>query len=213
MPFWKIFNAIKEKNNVSFLCRSSEAGSKNRKRDLRVLLFILSILVLWSVFFHYYSPREVVESLGVNNVYLFVFLLAAIGGVSTFTSTTFYSTIVALAAGGADPIFLGLFASIGLTLGDLLFYYVGKKGKGCMPQRYEKYVRRLSELVKDAGDALVAIIIFGYSLTPLPSDALAITLAVSGYPLKKMVPPLLLGNFVLILIISKLSQIGFEFLI
>ncbi|AFV25354.1 hypothetical protein Mpsy_3155 [Methanolobus psychrophilus R15] len=53
------------------------------------------------------------------------------------------------------------------------------------------------QLVKDAGDKNIVLLIFVYSLTPLPSDILAIGLALAGFPLKKMVLPLLIGNFVL----------------
>jgi hypothetical protein len=54
------------------------------------------------------------------------------------------------------------------------------------------------------------LLIFVYSLTPLPGDILAIGLALAGFPLKKMVPPLLIGNFVLILVLAELAIYGYQ---
>lgn len=187
--------------------------SKNKKQDRMIFILIFVFIVFWSILFYYSSPKEIVYEIGIENVYVLVFLLAAIGGVSVFTSTGFYVTIITLSAGGANPIYLGLFASIGLTIGDLLFYYFGSKGKKCIPNRYAWGIERVSRYMDNIKDKYIVILIFSYSLTPLPSDVMALSLAVAGFPLKKIIPPLLFGNFTLISVLSALSQIGFKLLI
>jgi membrane protein YqaA with SNARE-associated domain len=171
-----------------------------------LVLFIFA----WSVFLIYHPPEEIVGYLGVHNTYLAVFLLAAIGGVSAFTSTSFYTALITISLGGVNPVYIALFASVGLTVGDIVFYVVGKKGKQCVPSKYGKHIGRFLQFVKDAGDKKVVLLIFLYSLTPLPSDILAIGLALAGFSLKKMVPPLLIGNFVLILMLAELAIYGYQ---
>lgn len=185
---------------------------QNKDHDRIIIILIFTFIVFWSILLYYYPPSEIVSKVGVHNVYVFAFLLAMIGGVSAFTSTSFYITLITLSAGGADPVYIGVFASIGLTLGDLLFYYLGKKGKQYIPERYGWGIRKLSSYVQKIKDRYIGVLIFTYSLTPLPSDILALTLAVIGYPLKYMIIPLLLGNFALISIMATISQIGFNFL-
>ncbi|WP_292484872.1 VTT domain-containing protein [Methanohalobium sp.] len=185
---------------------------QNKNHDRVIIILIFTFIVFWNILLYYYPPSEIVSKVGVQNVYILAFLLAMIGGVSAFTSTSFYITLVTLSAGGADPVYMGVFASIGLTLGDLLFYYLGKKGKQYIPERYGWGMRKLSSYVQKIKDRYIGVLIFTYSLTPLPSDLLALTLAVIGYPLKYMIIPLLLGNFALISIMATLSQIGFNFL-
>lgn len=182
----------------------------NSNESIRIIWIMVLFIILWSVLLYFYPPEVIVEMLGVHNIYLLVFLLAAIGGVSTFTSTTFYTTLITIALGGVNALWVALFASIGLTLGDMLFYYLGTRSKGCVRGRYGHYVGKLIVQFDRFGDNIVMMLIFLYSLTPLPSDILAIALAIVEFPFRKMVAPLLIGNFALIVLLIELSRLGYS---
>ncbi|MBP2029112.1 membrane protein YqaA with SNARE-associated domain [Methanohalophilus levihalophilus] len=192
------------------MCTISRDGVSDRGRNIHFLFIALFLILIWSIILFYYSPAEIVESFGVHNIYLFVFLLAMIGGVSTFTSTTFYTVLITLALGDVNPILMALFASIGLTFGDLVFYYLGSKGRQCIPGKYERTVFRLTTWMEKIDDRVTMLIIFLYSLTPLPSDIIAIALAVAGFPFRKMIFPLLAGNFTLIILLVELAKLGYS---
>ncbi|WP_370571789.1 VTT domain-containing protein [Methanomethylovorans sp.] len=212
MPPEDNINGPASSEKSTTFCILTEDAVSIRKRDIMIVRLLILFIFAWSVFLVYYPPEEIVGYLGVHNTYLVVFLLAAIGGVSAFTSTSFYTALVAISLGGVDPIYIAIFASVGLTFGDIVFYVVGKKGKQCVPSKYGKHIGRFLQLVKGAGDKNVVLLIFVYSLTPLPSDILAIGLALAGFPLKKMVPPLLIGNFVLIIVLAELAIYGYQLL-
>ncbi|TGC06654.1 VTT domain-containing protein [Methanolobus halotolerans] len=197
-------------DGASYACTLKEDSGTSRKRDLIIAVALILFIVVWTVFLLYHPPEEIVGFLGVNNTYMVVFLLAATGGVSAFTSTSFYTALITISLGGVDPIYLALFASVGLTLGDIVFYFVGKKGRQCFPQKYERYINMFFQLVEKVSDRTIIAVIFFYSLTPLPSDILAIVLAILGFPLKKIVPPLLIGNFALILVLAELARYGYR---
>lgn len=201
---------IRRKSYFSNFCKISADIDSNRKRNIRLLALLSLLILAWLVVLFYYSPNEIVESLGVHNVYAFVFLLAMIGGVSTFTSTTFYTALITLALGDVNPVWLALFASIGLTFGDLFFYYLGSKGRQCVPGKYENNVFRLTRWMEKIDDKITMLLIFFYSLTPLPSDIIAIALAIAGFPFRKMILPLLAGNFTLIILLVELSKLGYS---
>lgn len=192
-------------------CTLANDATSSRRKDIMVAGLLLMIILAWSVLLIYYPPEKIVEFLGVQNTYLVVFLLAAIGGVSAFTSTSFYTALVTISLAGITPIYLALFASVGLTLGDIVFYILGKKGKSCVTPNYGNYINGLLQFVEKVSDRAIMILIFFYSLTPLPSDILAIVLAIVGFPLKKMIPPLLAGNFALTLILAELAIYGYQF--
>lgn len=182
----------------------------NENGSMRPVLFIVLFIISWSILLHYYSPEDIINFIGINNVYTFIFLMALVGGVSTFTSTTFYTTLITLSVGGVNTIIVALLASIGLTLGDMLFYYLGSQSKQCIKKRYENKINRFVSYFEKTGDTIVMVMIFLYSLVPLPSDILAITLAIAEFPFKKMIIPLLLGNFTLIVILVELSKLGYS---
>ncbi len=196
-----------EKDHEITVCPDYES-----KGNMRIIWLIILFIVSWSLLLYYYSPREIVNMLGVHNIYVFVFLMAAIGGVSTFTSTTFYATLVTIALGGVNTILVALFASVGLTLGDILFYYLGAKSKHCIKGRYASHVLYITKKIDNIGDRMIMVLIFLYSLTPLPSDIIAISLAIVEFPFKKMVLPLFIGNFTLIIILAELSKLGYSFI-
>lgn len=192
-------------------CSLADHTASSGKRDIAIVTLLILFIVAWSVFLIYNPPEKIVGFLGVENTYLVIFLLAAIGGVSAFTSTSFYAALVTISLGGVNPVFLALFASVGLTVGDIVFYAIGKKGKNCAMPNYGKYIDRPLRLVEEVSDTTIMALIFFYSLTPLPSDILAIALAILGFPLKKMIPPLLVGNFALTLILAELAVYGYQF--
>ncbi|WP_406661721.1 VTT domain-containing protein [Methanolobus sp. ZRKC3] len=191
-------------------CDTGKCTHSNDKRNIRIIGLIVLFIFSWSILLFYHPPGEIVDMLGVRNVYIFIFLLALIGGVSTFTSTTFYTTLIAISLGGVSSIWVALFASVGLTFGDMLFYYLGMKCKQCIKGKYSVYVSYLTKKMEQFDDRITMLLIFFYSLTPLPSDIIAIALAIVGFPFKKMIVPLLVGNFTLILILVEISKFGYS---
>ncbi len=191
-------------------CETGECSGSNNKRNITIIGSIFLLVVLWSIFLIYYPPAQIIERLGVRNTYTFIFLMSLIGGVSTFSSTTFYTTLIAISLGGVNSMWLSLVASAGLTFGDMFFYYLGMKCKKCIKGKYEVYVSRLIKRMQHLDERLIMLLIFLYSLTPLPSDIIAIALAIVGFPFKKMIIPLFTGNFTLIIIIVEISKFGYN---
>jgi membrane protein YqaA with SNARE-associated domain len=176
-----------------------------------IFVLIALFIVLWSIFFSFYTPEQIVTMLGVQNVYIFVFLLSIIVGVSVFTTTLFYTSLVAISFGGVSLVWVSLLASIGLLSGDLVVYYFSKTGSQCVPEKYGGIIVRLIEWTKKYSDNKIILVIFFYSLTPLPSDAISIFLGVTSFPIRKMVIPLVLGKFILILVFLELVMLGYSF--
>lgn len=182
-----------------------------REKSRRIFLVIALAVVLWSVFLSLYDPVQIVKMLGVRNAYIFVFLLAMIGGVSLFTTTLFYTSLIAISFSGVDPVWLSLSASTGLLSGDLVIYHLSRTGSQCIPERYGSIVARLRRRTEKYSDGKMIILIFFYSMTPLPSDAISIVLGISSFPIRKMVLPLILGKSMLILVLMELAMLGYSY--
>jgi membrane protein YqaA with SNARE-associated domain len=200
----------KSENSASLDDETESCPLNNENGTMRPVIFIVLFIISWSVLLYYYSPEDIVNFVGIENVYAFIFLIALVGGVSTFTSTTFYTALITISLGGVNTITVALLASIGLTIGDLLFYYLGSQSKKCIKERYESKINRFVSYMERTGDTIVMFLIFLYSLAPLPSDILAIALAIVEFPFKKMIVPLLVGNFILIVALVELSKLGYS---
>lgn len=185
--------------------------SFDRKKSMPVFVLIAFFIVLWSILLNFYTPEQIVTILGVHNVYIFVFLLAIIVGVSVFTTTLFYTSLVAISFGGVNLVWVSLLASLGLLSGDLVVYYFSKTGSQCVPEKYEGIIVRLIKWTKKYSDNKIILLIFLYSLAPLPSDAISIFLGISSFPIRKMVLPLVLGKFIMIFVLLELVTLGYNF--
>ena len=107
---------------------------------LGVLLFVLA----WILIINFISPDAIVAKIGARNGYIILFLISAIGGVSSATASSYYLAVSVLAAGGLNPILLGIIGGVGVTIGDSLFFLLGRKGQ----QFSTKKLHEKSEKIK-----------------------------------------------------------------
>ena len=174
-----------------------------------IFILLLAFFLAWGYFLSTYGAEEIVQSLGIKNVYLAVFIASSIGGVSTIFAGSFYATIITFALGGLDPVVLGLIAGIGATLFDSIFFYVGLKGRDVLAGHWRDRALLFSAWLQRQNNLVVAIVIFLYAgFTPFPKDLLVVALAIGNHPYRKMIPPLLLGNVFLVSLIAHFTLQG-----
>jgi membrane protein DedA with SNARE-associated domain len=98
-----------------------------------------------------YLLHHLWQRLGYRILILVAFLVSAVCGFSSITSTTFYVTIGALAKGVASPLFVGLAGGTGVCLSDSIFYYVISKGSSVIYKHLKKFENFVEK--KDEQDA------------------------------------------------------------
>lgn len=174
---------------------------------------ILFAIVAWSILLVYVSPREIVEAIGVRNIYILVFAVAAIGGLSSFTGPSLYALVATAAAGGSDPLLLAAIGGIGIFISDGVFYAVARYGRRVALKYWEEPVEKLREWSERLPQWVIYGGVFVYTgLTPLPNDVLIIALAFSEQRFKKVAPFLLAGDIVLVGIVAYAAQAGYRLL-
>lgn len=170
-----------------------------------IIKFILALLVLVGIiiFLSYVGPARIISFLGFKNVYLIVFVLGIIGGVSAFSASGFYATVFSLALGGANPFVLALFSAPGVLIGDFIFWYLGVQGRKTINEEYNRYLLKFSSWLSRKPKWFMPIVVYVYTgLTPFPGDFLMFTLAVLNYKFRQILIPTLLGNYTLALFVS-----------
>ncbi len=165
----------------------------------RFLAFISIIvfIVFWSLLVYFIGPEEIIQKIGAENGYILIFLIALFGGVSTFTSPSYFAALITFAVGGLNPLFLGIFSGIGVAFGDALFFYLGVQARKVAFNRggSKNILERFAHWIEGRSQHSIPILIFFYSgFTPLPNDVLAISLAFANYSFKRFFIAVLLGN-------------------
>lgn len=150
-----------------------------------------------SIYFYFYSsPEQLVEWVGVENSYFLIFVLALLGGLTTFSGVPYHLVLITLAIGGLDPLPLGLSAAVGVILGDTTSYFVGYSGGEVMPSRVQRIVHRVY-IYTDGYPKLLQVFFFSFAaLTPISNDFIVISAGIAKYPFWKVMIPLAFGNLI-----------------
>lgn len=161
---------------------------------LRIALLIVFVSV--SLFFFYSSPEKLILLIGVKNAFIMIFVLAFVGGLTTFSGVPYHAVLVLLASGGLDPFLLGLSAAIGVMLGDTTSYFLGYSGRDVLPPVVKRILQRFFAFCLNHQKILpIAFFLYG-SFVPFSNDFIVISMGLARYPFWKVMIPLGLGNLV-----------------
>jgi len=172
-----------------------------------LLLFIFFIACL--VLLYFVPSEDIVRTIGVDNTYLVLFFFGIFAGFSSLTGGSFYAAVATFAAGGSNPIILGLAGGLGLFISDSIFYYVALRGIQIIRKKWNRLPEKIAAWVNARNQWLVLGFVYAYAaFIPVPSDILLGALAISDYPYKKFAPYLLVGDLTLALLIAALASFG-----
>jgi hypothetical protein len=177
--------------------------SRRRRNALFALIALIAFIIGWGILLHRVGADGIVARIGVRNGYLIAFLMASAGGLSTATSVPLYPTLATFAAGGLEPLLLGLAAGTGLSIGDSLFFLIGLEGRRASSGRLEDRLQRMSAWFDRRPRLALRLAIFAYAgLTPFPNDVMVMTLAASGVRYRLILPSLVTGNLTLATLVA-----------
>jgi len=174
---------------------------------LVLAIFLISLIIL----LYFINPEEMVNKIGVRNGYILAFVVSFFGGFSAGGSISFISLLIILVTGGMNPIYLGLVSGISLSIGDIMMFYVGSKGRKLVKGKWDQKIDKIANLFKKKKwlrKMIPAIAYIYMSLTPLPNDILLLFLAAIEYPVKKMSTIIILGDITFALIVTILASRG-----
>lgn len=194
------------------MCKSFSLVKKLKSKVLFVCFLLF--FVVWTFFVYKFSPESIIDSMGIENSYFVVFVLALFGGISILFPIPYYLFVMTFAAGGSNPFLLGIFAGIGLTLGDSTSYLFGRHGKNIIPEKYNKFSKKiLDKLTLYPGWLRAFVILIWGSIVPLPSDILTIPLGLMEYSYKKLIIPLGIGHIIFNTLIAFGGYYGISFIL
>jgi len=144
---------------------------KHYKKLIALFLFVAFVVSLM-ILLHYFSPKEIVDRVGIKNAYIIAFLVSFFGGFSTWSSVSFISTLITFVAGGLNPYYLGIIAGISLGIGDLLMFYLGSKGRELVVGKWDKKLDKVAKYIKkkkiEKFIPFIAYLLIGFA--PIPND-------------------------------------------
>lgn len=172
------------------------------------LALLVSLIVGANIWMYVIGPEQVVQWVGVGNIYLLIAILAFFGTISAFAAPFFYSFLAVVAFGGVNPIPLVFAATLGLFFGDSVFYYMAELGRWSVSGWYEDHFKKFIEWGRSKSDMVVqGVTYFYFGFTPLPNDLLMVALVAFGYSYRNMMLSIFLGDLTIALLITHMGLI------
>lgn len=175
-----------------------------RRRTVGIALVLIATVVAWIWLLATLGADGLVTLIGAENGYLAMFLVALFGGLATFTSITYFATVLTLGSAGLDPIGLAVASTLGISTGDVIFYFVGYFGvRQVATGLLESYILRINRYLEGSSRVFIFAVVYCYAaFTPLPNDLLALVFGTARQPLLLILPAFILGNFTLVLLLA-----------
>lgn len=165
-------------------------------RKIITLLPLVIGLIISLVFIFFIGAESLVDYIGVQNAYVLMFLVAGLGGLSTFNSVPYLAVLFVLANTGVNPLWLGLTSALGVMCGDSFSFFLGKSSGTVIPDSF-KYIFSLIKNLAQAHPKIFPGFCFLYgAVCPLSNDFVTIASGMAGIVYTKVMVPLALGNIV-----------------
>lgn len=173
---------------------AAQTAPAGRGRKLARMVALNAVYLLISVLLASFPADDVIDVIGADNAYLLMFVLGMIGGFTTFTGIPYHVVLMSLAAGGLNPIGLGLCTALGVMLGDSTMFLIGARLKDSLPPRLQATIQPLSAyLARHPAMVTPALVCYG-AISPFSNDFLVASLSVIGFGYWRTIIPLAIGN-------------------
>jgi len=164
----------------------------NRKKAFGFLVIVTAIvfsLLLVSI------PTDTLFGyIGTENVYLFMFLVAFVGSLTTFASIPYPLILFGLAASGVPPFLIGLASAMGVITADSFTFVAVKRGRVLVNDKIISAIEKLAIYIKKYPRLLnFGLILYG-TVSPLSNDFAVISLSLMKYKFFRVIPFLAIGN-------------------
>lgn len=164
-----------------------------KKRTIQILL-ILGIFVAISIALGSVSSETLINFVGSDNAFVLMFALGIVGGLTTFSGIPYQFVLMSLAAGGINPIGLGLSTAIGVMIGDSTMFFISKKLKTALSSKTQKIFKKVYKYL-EPHPSLINLGLFLYGLlSPFSNDFVVASMSIMGYSYRKIIVPLAIGN-------------------
>ena len=168
-----------------------------------IIWTLITLLVVWSVFLFYIDIDTLIDSIGIKNTYVLLFVVAAVSGTSFLTSASFYAIFLSYAQSDLHPLALGIVGGLGMSIGDSLFFFLSRKAGDVMNLSKNRTYQRIFAYISRLPHWGVYLFTYLYaSFAPFPNDILMVVLGVLRFRYSRIIPIIIIGNITLLTLVA-----------
>jgi len=182
------------------------------KNTLQLIVLVIIFLTI-SITLGSISSETLLGYIGSDNAFILIFILGIIGGLTTFTGIPYHLVLMSLAAGGINPIGLGICTALGVMLGDSTMFLLSKKAKTVLSANVINKITNVTNYINRHPKLLNPFLILYGTLSPFSNDFIVASLGIMGYRYRQIIIPLTIGNIFYNIAIAYLGYYTYDVII
>lgn len=151
--------------------------------------------------------------IGARNAYLFMYVIAFLGSITTFASIPYPLILISLVAGGLNPLLAGLLSACGVITSDTCTFFAAKKGRTLLPAHVSGALNKYAHWIEKYPRLFTPCLILYGTLSPVSNDVAVISLSLMKYSFWRVVPTLAIGNMIYNLTIAFLGVYAYDWIV
>ncbi len=175
---------------------------------ITVIATVVVSIVLVSI-----PSDTLIRYLGTENGYVFMYLIALVGSITTFASIPYPLFLISLAAGGFSPLLIGLTSALGVITADSITFFVARKGRALFGESLEASITKIGVHIERHPHLLTPGLMLYGTLSPLSNDFAVMTLSLMKYRYLEVIPPLAVGNIIYNVAIAYLGIYAYNWIV
>jgi len=155
---------------------------------------VLAVFVGLSFAIAQIPTDTLIDYIGSENAWLLMFILGAIGGISTFVTVPYQVVLMSFASAGISPVVLGIATALGVMIGDSTMFVLSKQVQGKLSDNQQKRLDSWSEYFAKHPRLVAPCLVAYGTFSPLSNDFVVAGLSLMNFNYLRIVIPLTIGN-------------------
>lgn len=158
-------------------------------------LVTVAATIAFSLYLVSIPTDTLLDAIGPSNAYLFMYVIAFVGSITTFASIPYPLILISLVAGGLNPLGAGALSAMGVITADIVTFFAARRGSALLPEHLAGSLHKIEQRLENHPKLFLPCLTLYGLLSPLSNDFAVISLSMMRYPFWHVVPALAIGNF------------------
>lgn len=150
--------------------------------------------------------------IGTNNAYVFMYVIAVLGSITTFASIPYPLILISLVSGGLNPLLAGVVTALGVSTSDTCTFFAARRGRALLPKNVSASLTKFAAWLHRHPKILTPCLALYGTVSPLSNDFAVISFSLMKYRYWQVVPALGIGNMIYNISIAFLGVYAYDWI-